>query len=169
MGRDQVMGTMGAIGEWMEVSDGSLRKNAENSQKWGELDFNTPLDDTNASMLDSRYWTQKVPQMLPFMVALAPAGILGAGAGSEVAALAGLGKIGTTIATYGLAGISSRFAEGIAEGAGVYAELKDNGASDEVASREAMDTTQQNMWLAVSDIGQIALVFMHIKGFNKLK
>lgn len=81
MGRDQVMGTIGAIGEWMGVSDGSLRKNAENSQKWEELDFNKPLDDTNANVFDSRFWTQKVPQSIPFMVALVPAGIAGAAAG----------------------------------------------------------------------------------------
>lgn len=80
MGRDQVMGTIGAIGEWMGVSDGTFRKQAENSQKWGELDFNKPLDDTNASLFDSRFWTQKVPQSIPFMVALVPAGIAGAGA-----------------------------------------------------------------------------------------
>lgn len=78
MGRDQVMGTIGAIGEWMGVSDGSLRKEAEKSQKWGELDFNKPLDDTNASVFDSRFWTQKVPQSIPFMVALVPAGLAGA-------------------------------------------------------------------------------------------
>lgn len=81
MGRDQVMGTMGAIGEWMGVSDGTFRKQAENQQKWDELGFNVPLDDTNASLFDSRFWTQKVPQSVPFMLALAPAGVAGALAG----------------------------------------------------------------------------------------
>lgn len=51
------------------------------------------------------------------MVALVPAGIVGAGAGSEVAALAGLGQLGTYLTTAGFAGISSRIAESITEGA----------------------------------------------------
>lgn len=62
----------------MGVSDGSFRKQAEKSGEWSQLDFNKPLDDTNASVFDSRFWTQKVPQSIPFMVALAPAGVVGA-------------------------------------------------------------------------------------------
>lgn len=42
-----------------------------------------------------------------------------------MAALAGLGQLGTYLTTAGFAGISSRIAESITEGAGVYAELKD--------------------------------------------
>jgi hypothetical protein len=76
IGRDQVFATMGAMGEWMGVSDGSFRKMAENSSKWGELDFNTPMDETNTSLFDSRYWTQIVPRAFPFALALAPAGIV---------------------------------------------------------------------------------------------
>lgn len=117
MGRDQVMGTIGAIGEWMGVSDGTFRKQAENQQKWDELDFNKPLDDTNASVFDSRFWTQKVPQSIPFMVALVPAGLAGAAVGGETAAIAGLGELGTYLTTAGFAGISSRIAESITEGA----------------------------------------------------
>lgn len=78
IGRDQVMGTIGAIGEWTGLSDGSFRKEAESQQKWAQLDFNKPIDENNQSLMDSRYWTQKVPQMIPFMVALAPAGLAGA-------------------------------------------------------------------------------------------
>lgn len=63
----------------------------------------------------------------------------------------------------GLAGISSRFAESIAEGAGVYAELKDNGVEDSKASQEAFDTAKQNMWMVFSDIGQMAVTFAPVK------
>jgi len=42
--------------------------------------FNKPLEETDIT--DSRFWTQTVPQQVPFMMALAPAGVAGAMAGT---------------------------------------------------------------------------------------
>lgn len=77
--------------------------------------------------------------------------------------MVGLGQLGTYLTTAGFAGISSRFAESIAEGAGVYAELKDNGVSDTTASKEAFDTAKQNMAMVFSDMAQMAVTFAPVK------
>lgn len=78
IGRDQVFATLGAIGEWLGTSDGSFRKEAEKNMKYSQLDFNKPLDDKNASVFDTRFWTQKVPQSIPFMLAVGEVGLVGA-------------------------------------------------------------------------------------------
>lgn len=173
IGRDQVNSTIGAIGEWMGVSDGTYRKEAEKNMEWESLKFNKNIDDegSNASIFDSRFWTQKVPQSIPFMVALLPAGIAGAAAGGEIAAAAGMGTIGTYLMSAGFAGLTSRFAESITEGAGVYAELKDRGVDDETASKYAWSNAADNMKLVFSDIGQMAVTFAPVRkipGLNTL-
>lgn len=165
MGRDQVFASIGAIGEWMGVSDNTFRKQAERSGEWEATKFNKNIDDDggNASLFDSRFWTQKFPQSIPFMIALAPAQIAGASAGAEVAAVAGLGKIGTWLTSAGFAGVASRMTESMVEGGGVYASLKDKGLSDKEASKAARDTAVDNMKLMFSDIGQMAVTFAPVR------
>lgn len=80
IGRDQVFQTIGAIGEWAGISDGTFRKMAEKNSEWETVRFNQEMDANDNNILDSRFWTQKVPQSIPFMVALAPSQIAGAAA-----------------------------------------------------------------------------------------
>lgn len=169
MGRDQVMSTIGAIGEWAGLSDGTLRKQAEASQEKETTRFNKPMDDEDMNILDSRFWTQKVPQSVPFMLALAPAQIAGATAGASLAGSIGLGTLGKFLAGSTLSGLSSRFAEGIAEGSQTFTALKDQGIDEKTASERAWATVKGNMALALSDISQMAVTFAPVgKLFPKM-
>lgn len=132
---------------------------AETNSEWESVRFNQEMDANDNNILDSRFWTQKVPQSIPFMVALAPSQIAGVAAGGGIATVVGLGTLGKFLLQSGLAGLSSRMTESLAEGADTYATLKDNGVDDEEASKRAWGTTKGNMALAFSDITQMAVTF----------
>lgn len=57
------------------------RKRADTMVQIESTKFNQEMEADDNNVLDSRYWTQKVPQSIPAMVALAPAGLAGMGIG----------------------------------------------------------------------------------------
>lgn len=84
IGRDQVFNSLGKVMEWAGA-DGAkdLQKSATRSLETNQAMINKPLEDMN--VFDSRFWTQMVPQQVPFMLALAPVGIAGAMGGTAAA------------------------------------------------------------------------------------
>jgi len=85
IGRDQVFSSFGKVAQWM--SSGKQGKDltdlAEKSMAREQSFINKPLKEMN--LTDSRFWTQIVPQQIPFMATLAPIAMIGAAGGTSAA------------------------------------------------------------------------------------
>ena len=123
---------------------------------------------TWADMLDSRFYTQIVPQQVPFsLMLLAPAWAVWYATSVWVGALVWEWLL-SYIAWASTAGITARWLESYIEWADTYSTVIKNWWTKEEATIAGNRTVGDNMMLTWLDISQMAITFAPIKWFWRL-
>jgi hypothetical protein len=120
--------------------------------QWNEQDF-------AANLVNPRFYTEFLPENLPFTLSLIPLAILAGKGGSAAAAKAMLGPKMTAVVEYLSAGVGSRVLESAMEAGQVYDQALQGGKTEAEAKRAADMVFALNMPLSAPDAIQFALSF----------
>jgi len=121
------------------------------------------------SFFDPEFYAVNITETLPTSLSLLPVAVVGAYAGGATATAAGLGAFGRFILASIVGGTTSRTVESAFEAAQQYDAALEKGATDEEAEQQAQQVFKENLLLAGSDIGQIALVLAPVRGGGALR
>ena len=108
-------------------------------------------------LLHVEYWTETVARAVPFTLSLVPVMMGGWMVGGTVAAVSGLGRIGTYLLTSFGSGALSRVAESAMEAGDTFNQAIAQGMSKADADKAARDTFGNNMTMAGWDAMEIAI------------
>ncbi len=118
------------------------------------------------SLIDPEVYATTISQSLPFMLAMIPAGMMGAGGLAAIeggATIGGLGPFASkVVATIGGAAVN-RVMESSLEAGSVYNDAKAMGMGDEEADSAANQTFFKNLPLVATDMGELITAFTPVK------
>lgn len=120
------------------------------------------------SLADPVWWSTKMIPTLPLMAEMIVPSLMTQGVTAGALSTMGVKGIANLLASGTAAGVTNRYIESIAEGAGQYGNDIEKGLSPDIAARHAADVTKKNMNLTGLDALQYSLLFAKIPPALKL-